>query len=282
MSTLLGNYVDAVPAQQRLGPRWFAGSADAIYQSLNLIDDEQPELRHRLRRRPHLPDGPAADGRPSTSSSGAGVTVAGIRQPLSLADQFGVIETGDDGQPHRRVPREADRRDRPAPTPRTRSTPRWATTSSRTDVAARRAAPGTPWTRRASTTWAATSSRCSSSSGEAQRLRLPRQRRARLHRARPRLLARRRDARLVLRRAHGPDRRRTRSSTSTTTSGRSTPTHDPLPPAKFVHGEEGRIGRAIDSMVSPGAVISGCAGRGLGAVAERATCTRGRRSPARC
>ncbi len=60
MSTLLGNYVTPVPAQQRLGPRWFAGSADAIYQSLNLIYDERPELRHRLRRRPHLPHGPAA------------------------------------------------------------------------------------------------------------------------------------------------------------------------------------------------------------------------------
>src|SRR5438552_1835769 len=43
MSTLLGNYVTPVPAQQRLGPRWFAGSADAIYQSLNLINDEQPD-----------------------------------------------------------------------------------------------------------------------------------------------------------------------------------------------------------------------------------------------
>src|SRR3954467_2300814 len=43
MSTLLGNYVTPVPAQQRLGPRWFSGSADAIYQSLNLVYDEQPD-----------------------------------------------------------------------------------------------------------------------------------------------------------------------------------------------------------------------------------------------
>jgi len=39
---MLGNYIAPVPAQQRLGPRWFAGSADAIYQSLNLIGDERP------------------------------------------------------------------------------------------------------------------------------------------------------------------------------------------------------------------------------------------------
>src|SRR5919109_2865185 len=43
MSSLLGNYVTPVPAQQRLGPRWYLGSADAILQSLNLIHDERPE-----------------------------------------------------------------------------------------------------------------------------------------------------------------------------------------------------------------------------------------------
>ena len=43
MSTLLGNYVTPVPAQQRLGPRWYQGSADAIFQSLNLINDERPD-----------------------------------------------------------------------------------------------------------------------------------------------------------------------------------------------------------------------------------------------
>src|SRR3954468_20632887 len=43
MSTLLGNYVTPVPAQQRLGPHWFAGSADAILQNLNLIEDERPD-----------------------------------------------------------------------------------------------------------------------------------------------------------------------------------------------------------------------------------------------
>src|SRR6202522_3399874 len=37
LSSLLGNYVTPVPAQQRLAPHWYTGSADAIYQSLNLI-----------------------------------------------------------------------------------------------------------------------------------------------------------------------------------------------------------------------------------------------------
>ncbi len=97
MSNLLGNYVTPVPAQQRLGPRWFAGSADAIYQSLNLINDEDPDYvivfgaDHIYRMDPlqmlqdHI-------------DSGADVTVAGIRQPLSMADQFGVIEVDESGR----------------------------------------------------------------------------------------------------------------------------------------------------------------------------------------
>ncbi|MFI6226625.1 glucose-1-phosphate adenylyltransferase [Micromonospora echinospora] len=97
MSTLLGNYVTPVPAQQRRGPWWFAGSADAIYQSFNLIHDEQPDYVivfgadhiYRMDPRQMVEDHIA---------SGAGVTVAGIRQPLSMADQFGVIEVGEDGR----------------------------------------------------------------------------------------------------------------------------------------------------------------------------------------
>src|SRR5688500_1643964 len=43
MSPLLGSYVMSVPAQMRLGKRWFEGSADAIYQNLNLIGDENAD-----------------------------------------------------------------------------------------------------------------------------------------------------------------------------------------------------------------------------------------------
>jgi glucose-1-phosphate adenylyltransferase len=97
MSNLLGNYVTPVPAQQRLGPRWFAGSADAIYQSLNLIYDENPDYvivfgaDHIYRMDPqqmveeHI-------------ASGAGATVAAIRQPLSMANQLGVIDVAEDGR----------------------------------------------------------------------------------------------------------------------------------------------------------------------------------------
>jgi glucose-1-phosphate adenylyltransferase len=97
MSDLLGNYVTPVPAQQRLGPHWFTGSADAIYQSLNLIYDERPDLvivfgaDHVYRMDPrqmisqHL-------------ERGAGVTVAAIPVPRTEATAFGVIHTGPDGR----------------------------------------------------------------------------------------------------------------------------------------------------------------------------------------
>lgn len=97
LSPLLGNYVTPVPAQMRRGPRWFAGSADAIYQNLNLIHDEQSDYicvfgaDHVYRMDPsQMVEGHIA--------SGAGVTVAGIRVPISQANQFGVIETGRDGR----------------------------------------------------------------------------------------------------------------------------------------------------------------------------------------
>ncbi|MDQ1248118.1 MAG: glucose-phosphate adenylyltransferase [Actinomycetota bacterium] len=94
MSTLLGDYITPVPAQQRLGPRWFTGSADAIYQSLNLVYDEKPDYVavfgadnvYRMDPRQMLDH---------HIEVGAGVTIAGIRMPRSEADQFGVIETAD-------------------------------------------------------------------------------------------------------------------------------------------------------------------------------------------
>ncbi|MEV8357598.1 glucose-1-phosphate adenylyltransferase [Microbacterium sp. 67-17] len=91
MSPMLSSYVTSVPAQQRLGKRWFSGSADAILQSMNLIIDEQPDIVivigadhvYRMDFRQMLD---------AHIASGARATVAGIRQPIGLANQFGVID----------------------------------------------------------------------------------------------------------------------------------------------------------------------------------------------
>jgi glucose-1-phosphate adenylyltransferase len=96
-STLLGNYVTPVPAQMRRGPYWFLGSADALYQNLNLIGDERPDhvcvfgADHIYRM----------DPRPMVEqhvASGAGVTVAAVPVPLDQSRAFGVIEADSEGR----------------------------------------------------------------------------------------------------------------------------------------------------------------------------------------
>src|SRR5436853_223385 len=94
MSALLGNYVTPVPAQQRLGPHWYTGSADAIFQSMNLVYDERPDYvvvfgaDHVYRMDPSQMVEQHID-------SGAALTVAGIRVPREYATGFGVIQTAD-------------------------------------------------------------------------------------------------------------------------------------------------------------------------------------------
>jgi glucose-1-phosphate adenylyltransferase len=97
LSSLLGNYVTPVPAQQRLGPHWYTGSADAIYQSLNLIYDDNPDIvavfgaDHVYRMdmmqmvRQHV-------------AAGVGVTVAAIPVERQDASSFGVIQTARGGR----------------------------------------------------------------------------------------------------------------------------------------------------------------------------------------
>jgi len=97
LNAMLGSYVTTVPAQMRRGPRWFAGSADAIFQNLNLVNDERPDYiivfgaDHIYRMDPrqmldqHI-------------ESGAGLTVAANRAPLDQARAFGVLEPGEGGR----------------------------------------------------------------------------------------------------------------------------------------------------------------------------------------
>ena len=91
MSSMLNSYVTSVPAQQRTGKHWFAGSADAIFQSLNLIADEKPDIVVVVGA-DHVYRMDFRDMIDAHIASGARATVAGIRQPLELANQFGVIE----------------------------------------------------------------------------------------------------------------------------------------------------------------------------------------------
>jgi glucose-1-phosphate adenylyltransferase len=96
LNSLLNNYVAPVPAQQRLGPHWQTGSADAIYQSLNLIHSDRPDLvavfgaDHVYRMDP-------AQMIEAHLAWGAGVTVAAIPVPRPAAADFGVVRAAPDG-----------------------------------------------------------------------------------------------------------------------------------------------------------------------------------------
>jgi glucose-1-phosphate adenylyltransferase len=97
LSNLLGNYVTPVPAQQRLGPHWYTGSADAIYQSLNLIYDDRPDIV-AVFGADHVYRMDMSQMVDQHVAGGAGVTVAAIPVPRQDATSFGVIQTGPDGR----------------------------------------------------------------------------------------------------------------------------------------------------------------------------------------
>ena len=99
MSPLLGNYVAPVPAQQRRGKHWYLGSADAIYQCQNIIEDEKPDIVIIVGA-DHVYRMDFSQMVAAHVESGAEFSVAGIRQPIELADQFGVIDI-DKTQPDR-------------------------------------------------------------------------------------------------------------------------------------------------------------------------------------
>jgi glucose-1-phosphate adenylyltransferase len=97
LSNVLGHYIETVPAQMRTGPDWFKGSADAIYQNLNLVTDEDPEhvivfgsdhvyrMDVRQMMAEHL-------------ASGADCTVAAIPVPIREAHQFGICKADASGR----------------------------------------------------------------------------------------------------------------------------------------------------------------------------------------
>jgi len=91
LNSLLGNYVAPVPAQQRLGPHWQTGSADAIYQSLNLIRSEQPDLVVVFGADDVYRMDPAQMIE-AHLARGAGVTVAALPVPRASAASFGVVQ----------------------------------------------------------------------------------------------------------------------------------------------------------------------------------------------
>ncbi len=97
LSAFLNEYVEIVPAQMRYGPKWFEGSADAIYQNLNIITDEEPEYTfvfgadhvYRMDVRAMLD---------FHLERRADLTVTAIPVPVAQAHEFGIIEVDAEGR----------------------------------------------------------------------------------------------------------------------------------------------------------------------------------------
>lgn len=91
------HFVAVVPPQMRTGPEWFQGTADAVYQNINLLDQHHPDLvavfgaDHIYRM----------DVRQMVSfhlDHGADVTVAALPVPIEQASSFGIISADADGR----------------------------------------------------------------------------------------------------------------------------------------------------------------------------------------
>jgi glucose-1-phosphate adenylyltransferase len=90
------HFIIAVPAQMRLGESWYKGTADAIYQNLNLVKGFRPDIvavfgadhvyRMDIRQMVKFHVKNKAD-----------VTVATVPVPIEKASQMGIIDVGKDG-----------------------------------------------------------------------------------------------------------------------------------------------------------------------------------------
>jgi glucose-1-phosphate adenylyltransferase len=91
----IGQYVDVVPAQMRKGPFWFRGTADAVFQNLELIFDERPEVVCVFGG-DHIYKMDVNQMLDQHLSRDADLTIATIPVPLAEAHHFGIVEVDDD------------------------------------------------------------------------------------------------------------------------------------------------------------------------------------------
>ena len=128
VSEELGEFIEILPPQKRVSEHWYQGTADAVYQNLYSIIDENPR-RLIVLAGDHVYKMDYSRMLRFHQERGAAVTLAAIEVPVAEASRFGVVAvdeqdriTGFQEKPH-----DADAGARTRPTSRWR---RWACTSS--------------------------------------------------------------------------------------------------------------------------------------------------------
>jgi glucose-1-phosphate adenylyltransferase len=86
----LGEFIDIVPAQQKLGEVWYRGTADAVYQNLDILEQFRPELVLVLAG-DHVYKMDYGPLLVLHTESGADITVGGVQVPLDQAHEFGLM-----------------------------------------------------------------------------------------------------------------------------------------------------------------------------------------------
>lgn len=92
-----GDFIEVVPAQMRTGGSWYEGTADAVYQNLNLLRDQASD-NVAVFGGDHVYKLAINKMEEAHNRSGAHCTVAALPVPRAEAHQFGCIAVDDDGR----------------------------------------------------------------------------------------------------------------------------------------------------------------------------------------
>lgn len=94
---LTNRFIDPIPAQMQTGGHWYQGTADAIFQNVNLIEDLDPKLVCVFGG-DHIYKMDVRQMIDFHNESGGLLTMAAIPVPVAQANEFGVIEVDEKGK----------------------------------------------------------------------------------------------------------------------------------------------------------------------------------------
>ena len=86
----MGEYVQIVPAQQRVSEDWYQGTADAVYQNIYILEQERPDLTVILSG-DHVYRMDYREMIAHHLERGADVTIGAVPMPKETSSQFGVM-----------------------------------------------------------------------------------------------------------------------------------------------------------------------------------------------